>query len=357
MKRAAELIGRLAEERRLPREDWVFLLRYLEEEPDGGRESAGECLEARARETSRKTFGREIYIRGLIEFSSYCRNDCFYCGIRAGNSEAVRFRLTPEQILGCCETGYGLGFRTFVLQGGEDPSRDDMLTEVIRRIRGKYPDCAITVSAGERDREVYRIWKEAGADRYLLRHETADPEHYRRLHPPGMELERRMDCLQSLKDLGYQIGAGFMVGSPGQTAETLARDFLFLEKLQPHMVGIGPFVPHRQTPFAKEPAGSVRQTLQCLSLLRLLLPEALLPATTALGTIDPQGREKGILAGANVVMPNLSPPDARKAYELYDNKLHTGAEAAESVAELERRMQKIGYRLTVSRGDHPSTRL
>ena len=355
------LIGRLEADGRLSREEWIRLLEHLAAEAAGtaGRSGiaeppgAGKYLKDRARAVSRRTFGNQIYTRGLIEFTGFCRNDCYYCGLRAGNRNASRYRLTKEQILDCCREGYELGFRTFVLQGGEDPALDDMLTETVADIRRGFPDCAITLSAGERPREIYRRWREAGADRYLLRHETADPGHYRTLHPPGMTAENRKRCLEDLKELGYQIGAGFMVGSPGQTAAHLAEDFLYLEKLQPHMVGIGPFVPHHETPFSGEPAGTAEMTLRCVSLLRLMLPEALLPATTALGTIDPEGREKGILAGANVVMPNLSPREVREKYELYDNKICTGEEAAECRSCLELRMLSIGYELAVSRGDHP----
>ena len=311
-----------------------------------------ELLTQEAVRIRKKHYGDKVYIRGLIEFTNYCRNDCGYCGIRRGNLHARRYRLTKEEILECCARGYELGFRTFVLQGGEDRwFTDERMADIIRSIRASYPDCAITLSIGERSYESYRLLKEAGADRYLLRHETADEEHYGKLHPSEMSLAVRKMCLYDLKFLGYQVGAGFMVGSPGQTADGLAKDLLFLKELRPHMVGIGPFVPHHDTRFAQEKAGSVELTLFLLSVIRILLPKVLLPATTALGTMDPQGREKGLQAGANVVMPNLSPQKNRKQYELYDNKICTGEEAAECLECLARRVEQAGYHLCSGRGD------
>jgi biotin synthase len=311
-----------------------------------------ERLRTEAVRLRKKYYGDKVFTRGLIEFTNYCKNDCYYCGIRRGNRNAQRYRLTKEEILECCREGYSLGFRTFVLQGGEDPYyTDERMTEIIRSIKEEYPDCALTLSIGEKPYESYRKFREAGADRYLLRHETADEAHYGMLHPESMRLETRKKCLYDLKSLGYQVGAGFMVGSPGQTPETLAEDMLFLKELQPHMVGIGPFLPHHETKFSEEKAGSVDQTLFLLSVIRILLPKVLLPATTALGTADPRGREKGMEAGANVVMPNLSPISHRKQYELYDNKICTGDEAAECRMCLSRRMQSVGYRLVEERGD------
>ena len=254
----------------------------------------------------KKYFGNKIYTRGLVEFTNYCRNDCYYCGIRRSNTNAERYRLTKEEILQCCENGHELGFRTFVLQGGEDPwFNDERMIDIIKSIKQNYPDCAITLSIGEKSKESYRKFREAGADRYLLRHETADEAHYRYLHPENLSLSNRKQCLYDLKELGYQIGAGFMVGAPGQTMENLAEDLVFLKKLNPHMAGIGPFIPHHDTKFAKEEPGSVELTLFLLSVIRIMLPKVLLPATTALGTLDPRGREKGFQAGANVVMSNL----------------------------------------------------
>jgi len=297
-------------------------------------------------------YGDKVFTRGLIEFTNYCKNNCYYCGIRCQNPHAKRYRLSREEILDCCENGYGLGFRTFVLQGGEDPFfTDERMTEIIREIKTRYPDCALTLSIGERSFESYRRFREAGADRYLLRHETADEAHYRKLHPENLTLANRKRCLRDLKALGYQVGAGFMVGSPGQTSAELAEDLCFLEELQPEMVGIGPFIPHHETPFAEAEAGSVDLTLFLLSVIRILLPKVLLPATTALGTLDPQGREKGLLAGANVVMPNLSPVKNRKQYDLYDNKICTGEEAAECRECLAHRVESVGYRLVTERGD------
>ena len=297
-------------------------------------------------------YGDKVFTRGLIEFTNYCKNNCYYCGIRCQNPHAKRYRLSREEILDCCENGYGLGFRTFVLQGGEDPFfTDERMTEIIREIKTRYPDCALTLSIGERSFESYRRFREAGADRYLLRHETADEAHYRKLHPENLTLANRKRCLRDLKALGYQVGAGFMVGSPGQTSAELAEDLCFLEEQQPEMVGIGPFIPHHETPFAEAEAGRVDLTLFFLSVIRILLPKVLLPATTALGTLDPRGREKGLLAGANVVMPNLSPVKNRKQYDLYDNKICTGEEAAECRECLAHRVESVGYRLVTERGD------
>ena len=309
-------------------------------------------LASTAREVADSIYGKNVYVRGLIEFTNYCRNDCYYCGIRRSNKEAERYRLTEEQIMECCQMGYELGFRTFVLQGGEDPYfTDDRICEIIRNIKNRYEDCAITLSIGEKSRASYERYFEAGADRYLLRHETANECHYRKLHPAELSLENRKRCLWNLKEIGYQVGAGFMVGSPGQTMETLYEDMRFIKELEPHMVGIGPFIPQHSTPFKGEKAGTLEETLKLLSIIRLIHPKVLLPATTALGTIHPMGREKGILAGANVVMPNLSPVSVRKKYELYDNKICTGDEAAECKNCLQSRMEKIGYTITVDRGD------
>ena len=309
-------------------------------------------LFALADKVRREVYGDEVYIRGLIEISNYCKNNCLYCGIRSGNTKPLRYRLTPEDILECCDEGYSLGFRTFVLQGGEDPYyTDELLADLLREIKSRYPDCAVTLSLGERSFESYKILKEAGADRYLLRHETATDCHYSQLHPENMLLKNRKECLFNLKKLGFQVGSGFMVGSPYQTTEHLIADLRFLQELQPHMIGIGPFISHSETPFAGFENGSVELTIRLVAILRLMFPGALLPATTALGTLHPQGREMALKAGANVVMPNLSPKAVRKLYEIYENKLATGEEAAESVENLKKQVEKAGYRVTVARGD------
>ncbi|MDD6183616.1 MAG: [FeFe] hydrogenase H-cluster radical SAM maturase HydE [Lachnospiraceae bacterium] len=340
------LLEKLEKERMLTKDQWIQLI--------GSREVYESQAAALAKKIREEHFGNQIYVRGLIEFTNYCKNDCYYCGIRRSNRNAERYRLTMEQILECTDTGYELGFRTFVLQGGEDGYyTDERLEEIIKAIKEKHPDCALTLSLGERSRKSYELFYQAGADRYLLRHETAEEGHYQRLHPEEMSYEHRMNCLKELKAIGYQVGCGFMVGSPGQTEETLAEDMLFIQEFQPHMVGIGPFVPHHETPFGREPGGTVEDTLYLLSLIRILEPTVLLPATTALGTIDPRGREKGILAGANVVMPNLSPTNVRKKYELYDNKICTGDEAAECRSCLSNRMKTIGCELVTHRGDAP----
>ena len=311
-----------------------------------------EELFALARLVRERFYGRDVYIRGLIEFSNYCRNNCIYCGIRAGNTKVSRYRLTPEKILDCCRRGYLLGFRTFVLQGGDDPGwADEALRDLVAAIHTEFPDCAITLSVGEREKSVYQAWFEVGASRYLLRHETADPDHYAKLHTSGQKWERRVQCLYDLKEIGYQVGAGFMVGSPGQTPEMLAGELHFLKKLQPQMVGIGPFLPHCDTPFAGEKPGPCEETLLMLALIRLILPNVLLPATTALATGDPQGRIKGLLAGANVVMPNLSPDDVREKYLLYNNKVTSGNEAAAAIRALSAEFAAAGFRVVTARGD------
>lgn len=311
-----------------------------------------EYLRSSAEEQRQEFYGRDIYIRGLIEFTSFCKNDCYYCGLRKSNKNAQRYRLSKEQILDCCKQGYELGFRTFVLQGGEDAFyTNDKITDIVRAIRKSYPDCAITLSIGEKSRESYQKYFDAGADRYLLRHETADSSHYARLHPKELSLSDRKKCLYNLKEIGYQTGCGIMVGSPYQTAENLVSDLLFIKELKPHMVGIGPFISHRDTPFRDMPSGSLELTLKMLAIIRLLLPNVLLPSTTALGTINPRGRELGILWGANVVMPNLSPVSVRKKYMLYDNKICTGDEAAECRFCMQKRMESIGYKVVTDRGD------
>ena len=297
-------------------------------------------------------YGDKVFTRGLIEFTNYCRNNCYYCGIRRDNKNIGRYRLDCGEILECCRDGYALGYRTFVLQGGEDPYyTDSRMAEIIREIKKNFPDCAVTLSIGEKSYESYKLFREAGADRYLLRHETADDSLYSSLHPDEMKLETRRQCLYDLKKLGYQVGAGFMVGPPGQKLEHLAKDLVFLQELHPQMVGIGPFIPHHDTVYADKEAGSVELTLFLLSVVRIMLPKVMLPATTALGTMDPVGREKGLNAGANVVMPNLSPVKNRKMYELYDNKICTGEEAAECRGCLGMRVEAAGYRLVEERGD------
>ena len=348
MGKLIDLISRLKENRYLEPEEFVTLLNGLEENPEDAS-----FLQHEARETALHHFGKDIYIRGLIEFTNFCRNDCFYCGIRKSNLNAVRYHLSKSTILECCRIGYDLGFRTFVLQGGEDMSyTDHAMTDIIASIRRAYPDCAITLSVGEREKATYQEWFDAGANRYLLRHETADPEHYRKLHPMRLRSEHRMQCLRDLKSIGYQTGTGFMVGSPFQTTEHLAKDLQFIHEFKPEMIGIGPFLPHSETPFKNCAPGSMQRTLHLISILRLMRPNALIPSTTALGTIHPEGRELGILAGANVVMPNLSPLDVRKNYLLYDNKICTGEEAAESIDKLKERICRIGYRIVTDRGDY-----
>lgn len=342
-----ETITKLAKNHTLSKQEYISLINCNDKE-------SLEYLRQKAEKQRQDIFGRDIYMRGLIEFTNYCKNDCLYCGIRRSNKKAQRYRLTKEEILDCCKNGYDLGFRTFVLQGGEDAYyTDDIIVETVREIKSQFPDCAVTLSIGEKPKESYKRYFDAGADRYLLRHETASAEHYSLLHPKDLSPENRMECLKNLKEIGFQTGCGFMVGSPFQTVENLAEDLIFIDKFKPHMVGIGPFIPHKDTPFRNEKSGTLEMTLKLLAIIRLILPKVMLPSTTALGTINPKGREMGILWGANVVMPNLSPTTVRKKYMLYDNKICTGDEAAECRFCMQRRMESIGYKVVVSRGDYP----
>ena len=346
MDKLKRLVDKLEKEQKLSKEEFTALI-------DGRNEELADYLFKKASDIRDKNYGKRVFVRGLIEFTNYCKNNCLYCGIRAGNKKAERYRLSKEEILECCGHGYGLGFRTFVLQGGEDPFfTDEMMVDIVKNIKKEHPDCAVTLSIGEKSRESYEKFRLAGVDRYLLRHETANPEHYAKLHPENLSYENRMRCLRDLKELGFQTGCGFMVGSPYQTTENLANDMIFLQEFRPHMVGIGPFISHKDTPFANERSGTLELTLFMLGLVRLTLPHALLPSTTALGTIAPDGRERGVLAGGNVVMPNLSPLNVRKKYMLYDNKISTGDEAAESLNNLKLRMKSIGYEVVTDRGDY-----
>ena len=344
----AALLRELASSHRLEEEQYAQLVRGFDQE--------AAALAARLAVAARRPhYGDKVFIRGLIEIGNVCRNDCLYCGIRRSNARACRYRLSEEEILLCAEAGYRMGFRTVVLQGGEDAYfTDERLCRIVRALKAARPDRAVTLSVGERSRESYQKLFDAGADRYLLRHETATKAHYEALHPPGMSFENRMRCLADLKAIGYQTGCGFMVGSPGQTLADVARDLAFIRRFEPEMVGIGPFIPHRDTPLGAFPAGTVEMTCKLLAIIRLLLPNALLPATTALATLDPRGCEKGMLAGANVVMPNLSPPDAREKYALYEGKASAAGETADALSDLKKRMENIGYRVTIARGDHRS---
>lgn len=339
------LIDKLANKRDLADAELLELITSTDE-------ATNQLLAAAADKIRQQYYGTKVYIRGLIEFTNYCKNNCYYCGIRAGNSHAHRYRLSKKQILDCCSEGYQLGFRTFVLQGGEDPYfTDERVCDIVAAIRRQHPDCAITLSIGEKKRASYQAYFDAGANRYLLRHETAAPEHYAKLHPASMSLANRKRCLFDLKAIGYQVGSGFMVGSPYQTPENLLADLRFLQELEPDMIGIGPYITHEQTPFAEHKSGTAEQTLRMLSILRLMFPYALLPSTTALGTIHPNGRELGLKAGGNVVMPNLSPVNVRKLYELYENKICTGEEAAQCRGCLEARVRMAGYEIVTDRGD------
>ena len=340
------LIRTLHQSRKLSENEWTQLFAEYDEEDVALARSL-------ARKIALERFGKQLWFRGIVEFSNICKQNCLYCGIRRDNHKVCRYRLTPAEILECCADGYEGGFRTFVLQGGEDGwFTDERMCAIVREIKAKFPDCAVTLSLGERSRESYQALFDAGADRYLLRHETADEDHYRILHPEDQTLQNRLRCLRDLKEIGYQTGCGIMVGSPGQTPATLARDMVFMQEFKPEMIGVGPFLPHGDTPFRDEPAGSVELTLFILALCRIMLPDVLLPATTALGTAESDGRIRGVLAGCNVVMPNLSPAAVRKKYMLYDNKAGTELTASQGVALLRRQMESIGYEVTVGRGDY-----
>ncbi len=342
---AFELAQKLVQEKNLTNQEMLMLLNECDEKTH-------EYLRQIAFETAQKVYGKTIFVRGLIEISNYCKNDCYYCGIRAGNKKVERYRLSKEQILECCEHGYQLGFRTFVMQGGEDPYfTDERVADIIREIKTRYPDCAVTLSLGERGRESYQHLFEAGADRYLLRQETASDPHYESLHPHGMHLRDRMACQSALKEIGFQTGLGFMVGSPYQENLHIVKDIQYIRDFRPHMVGIGPFLPHCDTPFGQMPKGSADKTLLVLSIIRILLPEVLLPATTALGTVEKDGIVQGVLHGANVVMPNLSPMSVRKKYMLYNDKVSVGIQAAENLESLSKQLETIDYKIDFSRGD------
>lgn len=340
------LIDKLEAEHSLSRQEWTALLSsYTEEERFYARD--------KARAVADSVYGKDIYIRGIVEFSNICKNDCLYCGLRAGNSKLERYRLSEDEIFQCCQSGYEYGFRTFVLQSGEDLWYDvDKICRIVSRVKKEYPDTAVTLSLGEKSYEEYKAYRDAGADRYLLRHETANKPHYEKLHPEEMSWDNRMRCLRDLKSLGYQTGCGIMIGSPYQTIECIVDDMIFMGEFNPEMIGLGPFLPHSDTPFRDEPKGSYEMTLMLISLCRLMLPKVLLPATTALGTIKPLGREEGVLAGANVIMPNLSPVKTRDKYMLYDNKICTGEASSECRGCIEARMKNIGYNVKITRGDY-----
>lgn len=340
-----EIIDKLYETNNASREELEFLLENLKEE-------SKKYLIEKSNLTRLKSYGDKVYLRGLIEFTNYCVRNCTYCGIRALNKDAERYRLTIDEILECAELGDRLGYKTYVLQGGEDPYfTDDVMVEIISKIKERFPENAITISLGERSYESYEKMFKAGADRYLIRHETATKELYEKLHP-GASFENRRKCLENLKEIGYQIGSGFMIGLPGQKFSDLVNDLLYVKELNPHMVGIGPFISHKDTPLKNEKNGTLEDTITLIAVLRLLLPNALIPATTSLGTINPLGREMGIKAGANVVMPNLSPTSVRKKYSLYDGKICTGDEAAECRRCIEGRINRAGFKVEVSRGDN-----
>ncbi len=340
-----ELVNKLAQNHSLTHTEYCLLLDNITPE-------LTKYIAQLARAVREKYYGKSVFIRGLIEIGNICKNDCYYCGIRRSNQNCERYRLNEHQILDCCKRGYELGFRTFVMQGGEDAAfSDEFLVPLIKRIKCDYPDCAVTLSLGERSRESYMALKKAGADRYLLRHETIDKTHYSMLHPTSLSHKHRIECLYTLRECGYQVGCGFMVGTPYQTNAMLASELEFVSKFKPEMCGIGPFIPHKDTEFYDKPHGSVSLTLFLLSCIRLIHPTVLLPATTALNTLSENGRVEGIMAGANVIMPNLSPAEAKEKYKLYNNKKSTGAESADQIKKLEKELSAIGYHITVSRGD------
>lgn len=340
-----KIIDKLYLTNNLKYEELVYILNNI-------GENEREYLVQKAHETRLKSYGNKVFFRGLIEFSNYCKKLCKYCGINGSNKDVDRYRLNLEDILLSCDKGYELGLRTFVLQSGEDDYfTDDMIIDLITKIKEKYPNVAITLSIGEKSYMSYEKYFNAGADRYLLRHETASKELFNKIHK-NTNFENRIECLWNLKKIGYQVGSGFMVGIPNQSKEDLAEDILFIKKLEPEMVGIGPFIPHKDTIYKYEVGGTLEDTITMIALTRLFLPNSLLPATTALGTINPLGREKGLKAGANVVMPNLSPTSVREKYALYDGKICTGEEAAECMSCIEKRIVSSGFTIDLSRGDH-----
>ncbi len=345
MDKVKTLIDKLNNTKSLEKEEYEFIIKnYSQKDFDYAKSVAqkGQYI----------YYKNKVYIRGLIEISNYCKNNCLYCGLRRDNKTCTRYRLSKEQILNCCQDAYNLGFRTFVMQGGEDVFfTDDIMCDILYDVKEKYPHCAVTLSLGERSKESYKRLFDAGADRYLLRHETADKNHYMNLHPKEMSFEKRMECLRNLKEIGYEVGCGFMVGSPYQTPKTISEDLKFIETFSPQMCGIGPFIPHHATLFKEENAGSVELTLFLISLVRLIKPNILLPATTALGSLSKDGREKGILAGANVIMPNVSPMNERKKYEIYDNKAFSGKESALEIENIKKEIHAMGYEIVVDRGD------
>lgn len=345
MKRTTEIIEKLNSKNNLEKSELLYLLENIDEKDKA-------LLFEYSKAAKVDHYKDTVYMRGLIEFTNYCKQNCKYCGLRCENKDVERYRLSLDQIMNCCDEGYRLGYRTFVLQGGEDPHfSDDKIVEIVKSIKDKYEDCAVTLSIGEKSFESYKKFKDAGADRYLLRHETASRDLYESLHP-NMSFDNRRECLFNLKKLGFQTGAGFMVGLPGQTNEDLANDIIFLKELEPEMIGIGPFIPHSSTPIGDSKGGSVEETLLMLSIVRLMLPKVLLPSTTALGTLDKKGREKALSVGANVVMPNLSPTNVREKYEIYENKICTGDEAAHCRMCIERRINSVGFVVDMSKGDH-----
>ncbi|MGL5122975.1 MAG: [FeFe] hydrogenase H-cluster radical SAM maturase HydE [Fusobacteriaceae bacterium] len=340
-----EIIDKLYKENNLSDEELLTLLNNLDEDNK-------KYLFEKSYMTRAKFYGNTVFLRGLIEISNYCKKDCMYCGIRNSNKKSKRYRLSEEELINCCIKGYDLGYRTFVIQGGEDSYfTDEILCRVIKRIKNSYNDCAITLSLGERSKESYKKLYEAGADRYLLRHETATKKIYESVHP-NMSFENRRKCLRDLKEIGFQTGAGFLVGLPNQTNEDFIKDLRFIKELEPEMVGIGPFIPQKDTPMGHLDSGDVKKVIIMLSIVRLLLPEVLLPATTALGTLDPTGREKGFKVGANVIMPNLSPFENRDKYSLYDGKKFVQDEAAEELKNIIKKIDSTGFKAVMTRGDN-----
>lgn len=338
------LAERLYREKTLPFEE----LKALVETED---EDVILYLRSRAEEIRDESYGRNVFLRALIEFTNWCKCDCLYCGIRCSNRHAERYRLSPDVILSAVEEGYRLGFRTVVLQGGEDPYfTDERLIPIVREIRSSF-DVRITLSVGERSYESYERLYDAGASRYLLRHESITASHFARLHPPRQTLDGRIKALKDLKDIGYQVGCGFMVGSPFQTSDDITRDLLFIKEFTPHMVGIGPFIAQQDTPFASYPNGSASLTLKLLSIIRIMNPFLLLPATTALATVRGKGEIEGLGYGANVIMPNITPKEERRKYRIYDDKAYGGLEAAENVERLKWEVGRLGYSIPVDYGD------
>jgi biotin synthase len=307
-------------------------------------------LFAMADDIRKRYFKDEVHIRGIIEFSNYCMKNCFYCGLRRDNKTIERYRISEDEIIDTALKAGELGYKTILLQSGEDGGYTiEGLCAIIKRIRSNL-DCAITLSLGEKSFDEYRSLRDAGADRYLLRFETSDRGLFNKLKPDS-SYENRLDCIKNLKKLGFQVGSGFMVGLPGQTYEILADDILLLRELDLDMIGIGPFLSHHNTPLGNSASGTLDLTLRALAIIRILMPDVHIPATTAMGTVEKGGREKALQCGANVIMPNVTPIKYRKYYEIYPNKICIDDAPSDCRACIEGMLKSLGRAAATNKGD------